>query len=503
MTRKVLRDQWLGALGGAGVAVGVLLGLAIAATPVWAQGRSVFDSFFGPFSGPRYAPVERPADFTRAPPPRKLETQPTSTVMVFGDSMADWLAYGLEDALAETPDLGVVRKHRATAGLIRYDARNEAQDWAQVVRDAIAAEKPQFVVMMVGLKDRQSIRERPAARQTPSGPVTPLAIVPPAGQAPGQQPPAAAAESSEQPPSIVAPEAARNRAGADVFEFRTEPWAEQYAKRIDATIAALRGGGVPVFWVGLPSLRGPKSTSDMLYLNDLFRTRAEKAGIAFIDIWDGFVDESGRYVVQGPDFEGQTRRLRVSDGVHFTKAGARKLAHYVEREIRRIAARGPGFVALPATEPQLQTPAQRSGALTARPLAGPVVPLTGNPSGAEGLAGGEESRNVFVQPIVNRVLVKGEALATPAGRSDDFAWPRRGVAPFGADPVVATTNDLVVAMRPPAETTVAAPKVDPRAVGANQRRTTGRAQNQAQQQQQQQQQRRGQSQSRFQVFPFR
>ena len=49
-----------------------------------------------------------------------------------GDSMADWLAYGLEDALGDTPDLAVVRKHRAISGLIRYDSRNESQDWAQV-----------------------------------------------------------------------------------------------------------------------------------------------------------------------------------------------------------------------------------------------------------------------------------------------------------------------------------------------------------------------------------
>ena len=55
-----------------------------------------------------------------------------------------------------------------------------------------------------------------------------------------------------------------------------------------------------------------------------------------MDVWDGFVDEGGRYAQQGPDFEGQTRRLRSGDGVHFTQAGARKLAHYVEREIRRV-----------------------------------------------------------------------------------------------------------------------------------------------------------------------
>jgi hypothetical protein len=38
----------------------------------------------------------------------------------------------------------------------------------------------------------------------------------------------------------------------------------------------------------------------------------------------------------GPDFEGQIRRLRSYDGVYFTKAGARKLAHYVERKINRL-----------------------------------------------------------------------------------------------------------------------------------------------------------------------
>ena len=52
---------------------------------------------------------------------------------------------------------------------------------------------------------------------------------------------------------------------------------------------------------------------------------------------------------EGPDFEGQIRRLRAGDGVHFTRAGARKLAHYVEREIRRVMLAR----ATPATAPLL------------------------------------------------------------------------------------------------------------------------------------------------------
>jgi hypothetical protein len=31
-------------------------------------------------------------------------------------------------------------------------------------------------------------------------------------------------------------------------------------------------------------------------------------------------------------------------------------------------------------------------------------------------------------------------MPAPAGRADDFSWPRRAPAPVGADPVVATTT---------------------------------------------------------------
>ena len=91
-----------------------------------------------------------------------------------------------------------------------------------------------------------------------------------------------------------------------------------------------------MLWVGLPVVHGPKATADTLFLDSLYRDAAGKAGITYVDVWDGFVDEAGRFLQKGPDFEGQIRQLRSYDGVYFTKAGARKLAHYVEREINRL-----------------------------------------------------------------------------------------------------------------------------------------------------------------------
>jgi hypothetical protein len=480
MAKIGLRAQKLG--GWLGVGAGVLLGLGLVMP---AQAQRMFDWFggFGSPSAPQ-APAQREVDYSRAPAPKKPDVAPTSTVMVFGDSMADWLAYGLEDALADQPELGVVRKHRTFSGLIRYDSRNENLDWLQVAREALNAEKPQYIVMMVGVYDRQPIRERvqPAApaRNTPAGqrnaatPAQPAAPAQAAPAAPPSDPEADSPEAAEPPPAPAPEPAVRGRAAAASLnhEFRSERWAELYAKKIDDMIAVLKSRGVPVFWVGLPSVRGPKSMSDIPYLNELFKTRAEKAGITYIDTWDGFVDDANRFTLQGPDFEGQTRRLRTSDGVHFTRFGARKLAHYVEREIRRSSTRGALAVALPSSEPQQQTPAgaPKVDGPAQRPLNGPVMPLTATVTAVDTLLGGSAPAPGG-HVTVTRVLVKGEAVAAPAGRSDDFAWPRRTVAPFGTDPVaVTTTLPIPVMQAAPAATTVPVPTGETPAVVAAVRR---------------------------------
>ena len=202
-----------------------------------------------------------------------------------------------------------------------------------------------------------------------------------------------------------------------------------------------------MLWVGLPAVRGPKATSDMLFLNSLYRDAAGKAGITYVDVWDGFVDEAGRFLQQGPDFEGQIRRLRSYDGVYFTKAGARKLAHYVEREITRLMAARSGPIALP-TEPATPDANALPGQPAPRPLAGPILPLVASSVGTDQLLGGPGSRPAAVDALAARTLVKGEPLAPPAGRADDFVWPRREVGreqAKGETPVASTAPDGTVA----------------------------------------------------------
>jgi hypothetical protein len=443
----------------------------------------------GWFGGDLFAPFQQPApqrpqDSSRAPPPAKRDAAnvPERNVLVLGDAMADWLAYGLEDAYSEQPDMGVIRKHKTVSGLIKYQPRGEPSDWAAAAKGILASEKPDAIVVMLGLNDRAAIRE-PAAdkskkegdKKDPRAKTDAKTDAKPDAKPeakPGDAKPAAkpddVADAKAKPeskpadadaaddadgdvPSIVAPEKSA-RAGSGLHEFRDERWVELYVKKIEEMIAVLKSRGVPVLWVGLPAVRGPKAMSDTLFLNSLYRDAAGKAGITYVDVWDGFVDEAGRFLQQGPDFEGQIRRLRASDGVYFTKAGARKLAHYAEREITRLMAARSGPIALP-TEPATPDANALPGQPAPRPLAGPILPLVASSVGTDQLLGGPGSRPAAVDALAARTLVKGEPLAPPAGRADDFAWPRREVGreqAKGDTPVASTAPDGTAAAAPAA-----------------------------------------------------
>jgi hypothetical protein len=328
----------------------------------------------------------------KPPAPRKMETPPAETVVVIGDSFAEWLAYGLEQVFAETPQIGIVRKVKSDLGLVRDDARLDASEWTQAIKDLLpATEKANAIVVMLGVNDRSSLRER----------------TPPAKEA--------SSPSDNNHPAPAGAGAQRAPPGAS-FEFHTDKWAELYSKRIDDMIAALQTRGVPIIWVGLPAIRGSKSTTDMSYLDELYRARADKAGIAYVDIWDGFVDDQGRYVQDGPDFEGQTRRLRTYDGVYFTKAGAEKLGHYVEHDLRRLLSSHVLPVALPG--PEEQSPAKDA--------VGPILPLNaiGTEKSSELLGAAKQPAEREADPLATRVLNRGEATVAPRGRADDFSWPR-------------------------------------------------------------------------------
>jgi hypothetical protein len=330
---------------------------------------------------PRYH--ERQTDTAGAGAAAKPQTPavaPTFFVAVIGDSLAQTLAQGLTDAFVDRPEIGLLREAKADSGLVRDDF----YDWTKAAQDMLASGKRiDFAVMMIGSNDRQTLRD--------------------------------------------------GKGGA--FEPLSPQWKEAYSSRIEAIAAMFRDKKIPLVWVGLPVFKNERPSADATAFNDLYREYAGKAGATYIDVWQAFANDAGEYSAIGPDMNGQIVKLRTSDGVHFTEAGALKLAHFVEPEIRRTfeetkakespegpAISAPAEASLPpadATPANEATPAIPSvrPAPPPKPIAGPVLPLTG-PVRAPG--GELAARANPARPI----LEQDQPSEPKPGRADDFSWPR-------------------------------------------------------------------------------
>ncbi|WP_294542114.1 DUF459 domain-containing protein [uncultured Rhodoblastus sp.] len=380
------------------VLAALLIGPA-GAPPAQAQDAvsDFFSSLFGGHRAPqprpqKHRPAHRPKPAARATPnpapssaapagragPAVARPAPSFFVAVIGDSEAGLLAQGLAEAFAGDPRVAIVNKTRQDTGLVRDDF----YDWPKAA--AALLEGPQhfdLAVIQIGINDNQKLRVE--------GGIEPL----------------------------------------------SKPFNDIYAKRVEEVASAFRDKNVPLVWVGLPIMRSETLSAAALVFNDIDRQYAGALGARYVDLWEAFSDVNSTYKASGPDIDGDIVRLRAADGVHFNKAGARKAAHFVEPEIRRVleAALQPAKTPLEAPPaapgesapslspvpgeaegaPQSSMPPQPAEAATPappKPLAGKIEALT-EPAVSPGGALAETP--LPAAPI---------AAPTQPGRADDFRW---------------------------------------------------------------------------------
>lgn len=96
--------------------------------------------------------------------------------------------------------------------------------------------------------------------------------------------------------------------------------------------------GLPLVWGGDCCPSSAKVSADLLAFNDVYRKSAENVGGSFVDIWDGFVDENGAFVMNGPDIERPAGQFRAAWTASASPAGASKVAFYVEKPLNKILA---------------------------------------------------------------------------------------------------------------------------------------------------------------------
>jgi hypothetical protein len=374
-------------------------------------------------------------------------------VYVIGDSLADGLAQGLEDAVKKESSVAVFNYARPSSGMARRDSFDWTSEAAQLIKD----QPVHVAVILMGLNDQR----------------------------------AAKADGRWQ-------------------KWGDPGWADAYGKNVERLIKKLKAADVAIYWVGLPVMARAGANEAVETMNNVVREKCYLNGVRYIESANRFTDQFGAYAIYGPDITGQQKRLRAADGIHFTFAGYRKLASYVDAVIRRdlaaarrerniplagneaeqakisrsrLAAEAAGkhktkaaaadagagapAGAKPDTVGGKSQPAAQQGGLTeaAKQRSANLSHAAGRPSlhgvsTAEALGAGASAgstpqgeliagdiksgvtslatvssfydmslkiaqrRTPLAERTYYKVLVKGESLKPKAGRTDDFRWPR-------------------------------------------------------------------------------
>lgn len=289
------------------------------------------------------------------------------TVLVVGDFMASGLAEGLDAAFVDSPGVRVIDKADGSSGFVRDDHLN----WPTAIGGMIETEKPAVIVVMAGANDRQPF--------------------------------------------------------ANGQSLLSDEWSKEYQARLGAFLEAVKKTGRPLVWVGQPAFKTKSMTNDVLAFNELYRNATEKAEGTFVDVWDGFVDQSGTFTLSGFDMSGQTARLRNNDGIGLTPVGKRKLAFYVEKPLRQMlgTATAPDIAAIKPGAPVQALPETPSGPVKVDRLA----PISLNDPELDGgtdlLGATPRAVSAAEKSARDRLVNEGVAPESQPGRVNDFSWPKK------------------------------------------------------------------------------
>lgn len=366
----------------------IVLGAAMPVEQAFAQvkfeRRSVIDMLFGPRKIRPEKTNRQPERVIKRPKRKKARSKSRKSraavqkavvvekienakkVLVIGDFMAKSLSEGLQTAFRQSPGVVVMRQTNGSSGLVRDDY----YDWPAKLPAMLDAIEPSMVIIMVGSNDRQQLRQ-----------------------------------------------------GRTRVAVRSEAWVSEYSSRVEELARSVRSRNIPLLWVGAPAFKSASMSTDILAINGIFRTVVGDVQGEFIDIWEGFVDEQGKFIFTGSDIKGQQVRLRTSDGIRMTRAGRRKLAFYAEKSVRRLLGDDASETVATLGEdnlPELIVLHPDQGEQVVRTV--PIEMSDPELDGATALLG------VGVAPLSlgrtprDDLVFDGKTTPAPPGRADYFEW---------------------------------------------------------------------------------
>jgi hypothetical protein len=112
-------------------------------------------------------------------------------------------------------------------------------------------------------------------------------------------------------------------AGGHRLSLISEPWKQEYARRVNAILDAAANGHRQVIWLGIPAVRRPRLNQTKDYVNFIVKgALATHPNASFVETGP-FIDGPGNsFTTYLTNSSGQAVTVRESDGIHITLAGS-------------------------------------------------------------------------------------------------------------------------------------------------------------------------------------
>jgi hypothetical protein len=245
---------------------------------------------------------------------------PVKTIVVFGDSQAQGVAAALQRMFLRDRSFHVVDKTVAGTAL----SQKQQYDWVDTIDHWLSTEHADVAIVMFGGNDRLAVRLE---------------------------------------------------AGGKAIAYKTDAWKEMYNERLDHVLGLFVAAKVPLIWLGQPIARESGYAADMSFLNQLYEAATKTAGADYIPLWTIIADEDGNYAAYGKALDGETKRMRLDDGIHFTPAGYDIVVAKVREQIDALLAKAAEQPQPAETTPAQATPSKSTPTETAAaPVEKPETP---------------------------------------------------------------------------------------------------------------------------------
>jgi hypothetical protein len=270
--RRRRRRRFLVALSVATVALGTAGAFALAGDDEPGEKRAASPAPDVSVAAGEGGPVATiPADDVPQPP-RVISHDAPLRLWIGGDSLAGALGPALGEIAGATGVVDAQLDYRVSSGI----ADDGVRDWSERAAEQMTLYDPEAIVFEIGTNDASIVNDRTNADGAPE-------------------------------------------------------WEPAYRVQVARMMDVLRGDDEnprTVLWVGAPPMRTEWRDEGVRELNRVMREEAAKRSpdVTYVDAYALLADEDGEYTDSVPTLSGAVERVRISDGVHLTAAGAEYLA---------------------------------------------------------------------------------------------------------------------------------------------------------------------------------